>query len=361
MNAVYIHIPFCKKICSYCDFPKLYYNKDYIDKYLYSLKEEIRLNYNGELIDTIYIGGGTPSSLNLEEIHQLFDIINIFNKSNNIEITFECNIDVDIDKLLLLKHYNVNRLSIGIQTFNKKYLNYLNRDINIDITKKINDIKKIGFNNINVDLMYAYKNQTLDDLNNDLDKFINLNVEHISTYSLIIEPHTKLYIDRTKPINEDLDYKMYQLINKKLNNYIHYEVSNFSKIGYESKHNLKYWNNLNYYGFGMGASGYIDNIRYTNTFNINEYIKGNYIKDKEILDLNTTIENEFILGLRKIKGINKKEFKKKYNIDIISIDVVKKLIKEGKLIDDGSNIYIDYKYIYISNTILVTFIGVKYV
>ena len=336
MKSAYIHIPFCEHICSYCDFCKMYYNKDLVDKYLIELNNEIKKKYKGEKLKTIYKGGGNPSSLNIEQLSNLLNIIKIFNLEKDYEFTFECNIEnITEEKLNILYKNKVNRLSIGIQTFNEKYLKFLNRNHNKkDIKEKINIAKKIGFNNINIDLMYAFPNQTLKELESDIDEFLKLDINHISTYSLIIEPHTKLYIEKTKNIDEDLDRKMYDLICEKLkqNNYNHYEISNFSKENYESKHNLTYWNNENYYGFGCGASGYIDNIRYDNTRNIQEYLKGNYIKDKEKLTKNITIENEFILGLRKIKGINIEKFNKKYD-NIFKYDVVNRLIKEKKLIN----------------------------
>ncbi len=206
--------------------------------------------------------------------------------------------------------------------------------------------------------MYAFPNETLEELKKDIDELLKLNIPHISTYSLIIEEHTKLFIDGVKNISQDLDRNMYDLICKKLKKYNHYEISNFAIDGYESRHNLTYWNNLNYYGFGCGASGYIGNIRYDNTKSLNKYIDGKFILEETLLDKNTTIENEFILGLRKIKGINICEFNNKYGN--IFNEVVNKLIREDKLINDGENIYINPKYIYTSNSILVDFIGEKY-
>lgn len=207
--------------------------------------------------------------------------------------------------------------------------------------------------------MYAIPGESLEILNDDIDEFISLDVSHISTYSLMIEPHTKIYIDGNKCIDDYVDFEMYKLICNKLKDlgYIHYEVSNFSKLGYESKHNLTYWNNLEYYGFGLGSSGYIDNYRYTNTRNINAYLKGNLISEKYLVSNQEYLENFFILGLRKIKGIAKKDFKVTFGYDIEDLDVIKKLILESKLIDDGNNIYINPKYIYISNEILADFIN----
>ena len=360
-KSVYIHIPFCDSICSYCDFCKFIKNEEWVNKYLVALEKEIKSKYKNELLNTIYIGGGTPSCLNISELNNLFNIIKIFNKDETIEFTFECNIEnITKEKLELLYNNGVNRLSIGVQTFNNKYLNFLNRNhTKEDVINKINLAKKIGFKNINIDLIYALPNQTLKELENDIDEFLKLDITHISTYSLIIEPNTKLYINNINNIDEEIDLKMYELICNKLkqNGYIHYEISNFSKVGFESKHNLTYWNNNEYYGFGMGASGYIDNIRYDNTRSFNNYINGIYIKESHKLDINETIENEFILGLRKINGINKEEFKNKYNKNIKEIEIVKKLLKEGKLLEDEKNIYINKDYIYVSNDILIEFIN----
>ncbi|MPN10340.1 Oxygen-independent coproporphyrinogen-III oxidase-like protein [bioreactor metagenome] len=168
---------------------------------------------------------------------------------------------------------------------------------------------------------------------------------------------SKLHI---KNISEDLDYDMYNLIIERLNNYNHYETSNFSKEGYESKHNLTYWNNEHYYGFGLGASGYIDNVRYENTRSLNHYLEGKYVLEESTLTKNEVIENEFILGFRKLEGININRFKEKYNIDILNIDVVLELLEKGKLINDGSNIKIDNNYVYTANDILINFLGIDY-
>lgn len=355
--SVYIHIPFCSNICSYCDFSKFYYNEKWVDNYLNALENEIELNYKGEEVKTIYIGGGTPSCLNINQLAKLFEIINKF-KTNLLEFTFECNIDIEEEKLILLKNNNVNRISVGIQTINEKLLKTIDRyHTKEQVSNKINLIKNY-FDNINVDLMYALPNESIEDLKNDLEFFVNLDVNHISTYSLIIEPNTKLYINNTKNIDEELDYDMYKLIKNTLekNGYINYEISNYSKLNYESKHNLVYWNNLNYYGFGIGASGYIDDTRYDNTRSYKEYINGNYRSNSYKLSLKEKMENEFILGFRKINGININDFKEKYNIDILSIDVVKKLLKDNKLILDGNYLKINKEYIYTSNSILVEFI-----
>jgi oxygen-independent coproporphyrinogen-3 oxidase len=360
--SIYIHIPFCDSICSYCDFCKVFYNSKLVDDYLIALSREIDLNYKNEFVDTLYIGGGTPSCLSIEQLTVLFRIIDKFNFDNGYEFTFECNIEsINREKLEFLYNHGVNRLSIGVQTFNDKFLKFLNRNhTNDEVFNKIEMAKKIGFDNINIDLIYAIPCESVDDLNYDIDMFLSLGINHISTYSLILEEHTKLYVDGVSNIDDDTDRNMYDLICKRLsdNGYVHYEISNFCKEGYESSHNLAYWNNMNYYGFGCGASGYIDNVRYDNTRSLNKYILGNYRLNEDVLDKNIIIENEFILGFRKIKGINICDFNKKYGN--IFYEVINRLIGEGKLINDGNNIYINPLYIYISNSILIDFIGEKY-
>ena len=207
MNSIYIHIPFCHDICSYCDFCKTRYKKDWVDKYLESLEYEIKTRYKGEKIRTLYIGGGTPSSLDIDELNKLFEITNLFNKEGLEEFTIECNIEsLSNEKLILFKKNNVNRLSIGVQTFNDKYIKLLNRNhTKEEVFEKIEMAKMIGFDNINVDLMYALPDETLNDLEYDVDNILRLNVEHISCYSLMIEPNTKLFIEKIKPIDEDID------------------------------------------------------------------------------------------------------------------------------------------------------------
>ena len=360
--SVYIHIPFCSNICSYCDFCKMYYNKNWVSKYLDRLDEEVDMYYKGDIVNTIYIGGGTPSCLNLDELEKLLEITNKFKKSKSVEFTIEVNIeDINIDKINLFKKYNVNRISIGIQTFNKKHLKLLNRCHEYeDVYNKINLLKNNGFNNINIDLIYAIEGESIKDLKNDLDLYLKLDINHISCYSLMIDKNTKLYIDGVNNIDESLDYKMYKFIEDYLerHDYKHYEISNYSKNNFESKHNLVYWNNLHYYGFGLGASGYIENTRYTNTKNLNKYLTS-FEREVEYLDKNDIIEYEMILGLRKFKGVNKRDFKNKYGLSIEEIFDIKKLILDKKLIDDGEYIYINKDYMYVSNEILTNFIGVR--
>ena len=360
IKSMYIHIPFCSSICSYCDFCKQFYNEKLVDKYLLALEKEIHSRYHGEVLSTIYIGGGTPSCLNLNQLSKLFSILESLTLDNNYEFTIEVNInDIQKEKLELFKKVGINRISIGVETINEKFSSFLNRTINYQsILNKINLAKKY-FNNISMDLMYAFFYEEYEDLDKDLHFIKMIDIPHISIYSLIIEEHTKLYIDKVESIAEEKEAKMYyKIVNylKKIG-YKHYEISNFSKDGYVSKHNMTYWNNEEYYGFGLGASGYVNGIRYTNTKNINCYLKGEYIYLEEKQNKWISMENEMILGLRKIKGVNKKSFFEKYGYNIEQIFDIMNLLDKRLLIDNGKYLYIPEDKLYISNSILVNFIG----
>ena len=308
VDAMYIHIPFCKSICTYCDFCKVLYNADWVNPYLGKLRNEINDKYLGETINTIYIGGGTPSCLALGELEYLFEILKKVKTGPDLEFTFECNLnDINKELLILLKNNKVNRLSIGIESFDEEKLKFMNRNHTFKEAKeKIALCRELGFNNINVDLIYGIPNENLKTLTNDLKMMLKLKPEHISTYSLIIEKNTLIGVNKIAPIEEEVDSTMYDLINKTLSKhkYNHYEISNFAKPGYESKHNLKYWNNLEYYGFGVGASGYVEGVRYENTKSITDYLKGTTITSKVIVSKKDNMENELILGLRKLEGVN---------------------------------------------------------
>ena len=355
--GVYIHVPFCKKICSYCDFCKVLYNKEWVVEYLKKLKEEIKERYMGEKIKTLYIGGGTPSALSLKEIEYLLALTTLFNLSELQEFTFECNIeDINKELLELLKKYNINRLSIGIESFDKNKLTLMNRYVDYeDVKEKISLIRSLGFDNVNLDLIYALPNEKINVLKKDLKLLLSLNPEHISTYSLMIEDNTYLKYQKTNNVDEELDANMYEYICKKLpkKEYIHYEVSNFSKPGYESKHNLLYWNNEEYYGFGCGASGYISGVRYDNTRNLTKYLAGEVASNDNLLSQESIMEYELILGFRKTEGINLQEFYNKYRVNMQDVFPIKPLLKSGELIYENGYIKINPKKLYIMNEILV--------
>ena len=360
MEHVYIHIPFCLNICSYCDFCKMFYHEKYIEPYFEALTKEIDEFYQGENIKTIYVGGGTPSILNSNELQKLFSIIKVFKKAQDCEFSFECNVeDINEELLLMLKDNDVNRLSIGIQSFNQDKLKFMERSANFkDVDHKIKLVRKLGFNNINLDLMYGIPNETLDELRKDVKLFLKLKPEHISTYALIVEDYTKVKINNFKNIPEEEEFKMYEYICKKLTNnkFKHYEISNFAINGYESKHNLAYWDNHEYYGFGLGAAGYINGFRYENTKNIDNYINGKFRNSESLLSKQEIMDYEIMLGLRKIKGINIKEFEEKYGIILEDNFPIKPLIKNKDLILKNGYLFISPKRIYLMNEILLKMI-----
>lgn len=353
-SSVYIHIPFCNKICNYCDFCKMLYDEKIIDLYLEELKKEIYNNYDGNKIKTLYIGGGSPSCLNEKQFNKLLEIIDIFNLDDFYEMTIEINPDIKEKILSKICLSRINRVSIGIETFNKKMMKVLNRESNYRRIKQIIlKLNKHNIYNINIDLIYGINGQSMFALKKDLKKFIKLGAFHISTYSLIKEKNTVLFVNDYKEIADDLCSKMYFYIKKYLvkKGYVHYEISNFAKKGYESNHNNVYWNNDHYYGFGLGASGYIGNTRYTNTRSINNYLLGNYVYEKEEVTKKIDMENFMILGLRKIKGISKEEFKSRYKKDISKVFNISNL----KETDD----YLSLKEsdLFVSNEILIDFVG----
>ena len=354
-KALYIHIPFCNSICTYCDFCKIFYNKKYINDYLNNLEQEIKVRYKSEIVNTIFIGGGTPSSLDDEELIRLMNIIEIFKLNDNYEFTVECNIEsITENKLKIMKKYGVNRISIGVESFDNSIIKLLGRNhTKKDVYNKMGIVKRY-FSNINIDLIYA----AYDDINilkSDIDCFLKLDIPHISTYSLIIEDNTMLKINGMKNIDEDIDYEMYKYIEDALekNDYIHYEISNYAKNGYQSKHNLVYWNNEEYYGFGLSSTSYINNERITNTKNLRKYLNGEYLDTSVYEDKDIRMENEIMLGLRKLDGIDLDRFKEKFNVSLEDIYNIDNLVRNGYLIRDNNCIKIDKKYMYISNEIIV--------
>ncbi len=358
MKSMYIHIPFCKKICSYCDFCKVIYHGPWVKKYIYALEQEIEERYNNEEMETIYIGGGTPSSLTNTDLRLLLDFIKEkIHISNNLEYTFECNLN-DIDELLLntLKEYGINRLSIGIESFNEKKLQFMDRYHTFDeALEKIELARTLGFDNINIDLIYGIPGETLKDLKKDLDLFLKLKPDHISTYSLIIEDNTKIGITNMKPIEEDLDAKMYEYILEELDdkNYEHYEISNFCKNNKYSRHNMNCWNNEEYYGFGVGASGYTYGIRYENTKSITAYMNNKYRLNENVLSKEEIMDNELMLGLRKSKGISLKEFYDKYGVNIQEVYDLKEVLKNKELLYEDDYLFVNPIYVYVMNEILI--------
>lgn len=356
MRGVYIHIPFCNSICSYCDFCKVLNYNDWASRYLDALNNEIDEYYENDTVKSIYIGGGTPSSLDINDLMKLFRIIRKFKTKNDFEFTFECNInDISSELLLILKENNVNRISIGVESFDKTNLKFLNRKHEKkDIFNKIKLVKEYGFDNINVDLMYALPTENLGTLKKDVKNILKLDVDHISTYSLILEEHTMLKNKNINSIDEELDYKMYKYICKKLKKkgYSHYEVSNFARNNKYSRHNVIYWNNDEYYGFGLGSHGYVNDNRYENTRSLTKYLNNEFRFDEVLVSTLEAMENEVMLGLRKLSGVSVEDFEKRFKKSIFDVFKVQDAIDSGNLIYEDGFIYIPEDKIYVMNEII---------
>ncbi len=319
-KACYIHIPFCKKKCKYCSFVS-FNNLNLITGYVYSLLKEINESYNGEKLDTLYFGGGTPSLVSVELLSK---VVNKFVLKENSEVTIEVNPDdCSFDYLSGLKNIGFNRLSVGSQTFNDDLLKLIGRRHNsLQIYETVNNAKKAGFKNISLDLIYGLPTQTLQMIKEDLEKFFSLDIQHISTYGLKIEGGS--YWGTHNPDNvpdDDIQADMYEGVNDFLTQtgFKRYEVSNFAKEGYESRHNLTYWNNDEYYGFGVSAHGYVDGVRYSNYCTLEEYMehptKHEYGR---ILNEQEKLEEEIFLGFRKTEGVNVNKIKQKFDVDFES-------------------------------------------
>ena len=354
-KGLYIHIPFCSQICSYCDFAKLYYQEDLANKYIDEVIKEIE-EKNCREISSIYIGGGTPTSLNAKQLKKLLSYLDNHFYHENMSFTIEANAEnLDEEKIQLLVKYHVNRISIGVQTFNDDLIKVLNRKHNFEMIKeKINLLNKYHLKDINCDLIYGLPGQSIEMLDEDLTLMLSLNITHISTYALSINKNTLLYLENIKEVEDDTYRKYYDFINYKLkeSGYIRYEVSNFAKQGFESDHNLIYWKNKEYYGIGLGASGYVNNVRYDNTKSLNNYLSGKREVQVEPL---TILDEEFyylMLGLRLTEGIDMNEYKSLYSKDLlvhyqdkIQVLLDKKLIeiKDNFLKISEENLYImDY-------------------
>lgn len=372
--SLYIHIPFCAQKCFYCDFAsyagKDNLKKEYIDCLVKELNE-VRESYSNYLINTIFIGGGTPSILSPDEMKIIFTAIKTLNLSNSIEYTMECNPgSLDADKLRVMKEYGVNRISLGLQAVQDNLLKTLGR-VHDFKTFKDNFImaREFGFNNINVDLMFGLPNQTLNQWIDSLNEISDLRPDHISAYSLIIEEGTPFYdfYDKGKIIlpDEDVERDMYNLTLKILKDkgYHQYEISNYSLSEKECKHNLAYWDMKEWIGVGSGSSSFINNKRIKNVDAIADYIEKIKLNEKPYEDVieNTeedTMEEFMFMGLRKLEGINEKNFNERFSksLDEVYNDVINKHINKGLLIRDKGKIYLSSKGLEVSNQVMADFL-----
>ena len=371
--GIYVHIPFCKQKCSYCDFISYCDKNDLIEKYIKALKQEIKNSSVNEYeISTIYIGGGTPSYIESKYISEILKTIKQkYNISRNVEITIEVNPGTATkEKLRDYVEAGINRISIGLQSCNNNLLKMIGRIHTYEeflSTYKL--AREVGFKNINVDLMIGLPNQTLDDVKKSLEEISKLNPEHISVYSLIVEEGTpiekKIADEQLKLPNEELEREEYWEVKKSLESlgYKHYEISNFAKTGYESKHNLNCWEQKEYLGFGAAAHSYMKKTRYSNTENIEKYINQE-MQSKQLHIVHEVQKEEeqkkeyMLLGLRKIDGVQISSFKNKFGCNPIMEfkNELNKLTQEGLIKIDLDQIKLTEKGIDLANIVWEEFI-----
>ena len=369
-TSAYVHIPFCTQICYYCDFSKVFIKNQPVDSYLEHLLQEFH-SYDIQKLRTLYIGGGTPTALSAPQLETLLDgLTKNLDLSVLEELTIEANPgDLDADKIAVLKNSAVNRVSLGVQTFDDKMLKKIGRShLEKDIYENIDRLKLAGFDNISIDLIYALPGQTMDQVKDNVEKAITLDIPHMSLYSLILENHT-VFMNRMRrgklPLpKEELEAEMFEYIIEELeqSGFEHYEVSNFSKPGFESRHNLMYWDNAEYYGIGAGASGYVNGVRYKNHGPIRHYLSaveaGNARVTEEHLSQREQMEEEMFLGLRKKSGVSITRFEEKFGTSFEDLygQVVRNLCHQGLLQVEGQQIRMTKKGLFLGDTVAEQFI-----
>ena len=371
--GVYIHIPFCKQKCYYCDFVSFANQKLLQKEYFKQLKNEIKnfIFKNEYEVSTIYIGGGTPSFV--DEIF-IKEVLELIPKNNAKEITIEVNPGtVNFEKLKLYKEIGINRLSIGLQSTQNRLLKQIGRIHTFeDFLNTYKMAQQVGFNNINIDLMIGLPNQTIADIKQSLETVIKLNPKHISVYSLIIEENTRIAKlvenEELKLPDEETERNMYWYVKNylELNGYIHYEISNFAQKGYESKHNMDCWNQEEYIGFGLAAHSYLNNTRFSNTTDLKKYIengsKNEFDKNiiiQEVQEDYSKKQEYMLLGLRKIDGVSIQKFKNKFGDNPLFLfrKELNKLVDEGLLIVENDNIKLTNKGIDLANLVWEEFVS----
>ena len=357
VNSLYIHIPFCEHIGSYCDFTKIIKNDNLCFIYgLDIIKSLVLLNKEGKKFKTIYIGGGTPSCLDLFVLEDV-----LIAAKNLLDIDYEFTIELNVESVnlkiaKLLKKHNINRISVGIQTFNDEILDKFNRKhTGNDAIEAVKLLKRF-FDNISVDLIYAVPFSSMAILENDIKIIKELNINHVSTYSLQINKGTLIYNQGYKEISQDETRSQMDFIHNELikQGFEHYEVSNFGKKGYFSNHNLTYWKNEEYEALGAGASGYLNNIRFTYTKNILEYLK-THRKEEEIVTQEDKFEYQVMLGLRTSLGVNLNDIKDEFGIDFLQKyeDKLEYLFKNKLIFVENNTLKCSYEGLFILDAIIL--------
>ena len=369
-TSAYVHIPFCTQICYYCDFSKVFIKNQPVDSYLEHLLEEFQ-SYDIQKLRTLYIGGGTPTALSASQLEVLLNgLTKNLDLSALEELTIEANPgDLDADKIAVLKNSAVNRVSLGVQTFDDKMLKKIGRShLEKDIYENIDRLKLAGFDNISIDLIYALPGQTMEQVKDNVAKAIGLDIPHMSLYSLILENHT-VFMNRMRrgklPLpKEELEAEMFEYIIAELekSGFEHYEISNFSKPGFESRHNLMYWDNAEYYGIGAGASGYVNGVRYKNHGPIRHYLtaveEGNARITEEHLSQKEQMEEEMFLGLRKKSGVSMTRFEEKFGRPFEGLygEIVRDLVQQGLMQIEGDRVRMTKRGLFLGDTVAERFI-----
>ncbi|GAA0341013.1 radical SAM family heme chaperone HemW [Bacillus carboniphilus] len=376
IQSAYIHIPFCHQICHYCDFNKFFIQGQPVEAYLDSLEKEMELVLKqypvNQPLKTIYVGGGTPTSLNPNQLKRLLEIIQIhLPHSQDYEYTFEANPeDLVESKLSLLKDFGVNRLSIGVQTFDDVVLKEIGRTHRKEeVLSGIRTAQEVGFENMSIDLMYSLPKQTLESVKDSVDTALELQIPHLSLYSLIVEPKTVFYNQMKKGKlslpSQDLEADMYDYIIETLfeNNYNQYEISNFAKKGFESRHNLTYWDNESYYGFGAGAHSYLGGTRRGNFGPLKKYMskieEGDFpVLEETPLSRKEQMEEELFLGLRKTKGVSLSRFEQRYGENLLSVykESINELTEKELVMIENDFIFLSKKGRFLGNEVFQAFL-----
>jgi len=357
-TSAYIHIPFCRQKCNYCSFIS-FAKPELIEKYMISLNKEIQHFYKGEELKTLYLGGGTPSLLKSEQVGK---IISNFKIAHGAEVTMELNPEgVNEEYLKEIKSLGVNRLSIGCQSFDAEILKVIGRKHSpSDVEFVVKTAQDTGFDNISLDFIYGLPGQSEESFISDLEFAKTLNIQHISLYGLKIEEGCYFYKNPPENIaDEDAQANMYLKAVATLSDFEHYEISNFCLENFHSRHNLNYWNNENYYGFGTAAHGYEIQTRYSNKTNLSDYIENPFEKEFENkLTAQERLEEEIFLGFRKTQGINSTQINKKFGIDFDEKyeKILSKYLKTNHLKKTDCGYALTLEGILVSNLILSEFL-----
>ncbi|MGY4690366.1 radical SAM family heme chaperone HemW [Salibacterium sp. K-3] len=373
-SSIYVHIPFCRYICHYCDFNKFFIENQPVDYYIEKLGEEMKRSLPGTAsVKTIYIGGGTPTALTTEQLRQVLrDVKSCTDPARPVqEFTVEVNPgEADRVKFDMMKDEGVTRLSIGIQTFNDRLLQHIGRGHTADEARDtVQKAREAGFDNISIDLMFGLPEQSMEDWKETVSEAVKLDIDHVSAYSLKIEEKTMFHNwyrqGKIKPLPEDTEAAMYEELEDALSaaGFHAYEISNFARPGKESEHNKTYWKNEEYYGFGAGAHGYVNGVRYANMGPLPHYLKAveagkHPLKETHEVSRSEMMEEEMFMGLRMQEGVSASRFFRKYQCSYYDVypEVVRELTEGGLLYDSGSSLYLTEKGKLLGNEVFARFL-----